>query len=95
MNAAVEKIERLRPRLLSAAIAAAGVAIAMGFVAPNAWAGVYRFAVFACFAPAIGSMLFALIHELTGGEWGRALRPFLGAGLRRSSLALVLAFLAN
>jgi hypothetical protein len=43
---------------------------------------VYRFVVFVAFAPAVGSMLFALIHRLTGGKWGVPLDPFLLAGSR-------------
>jgi hypothetical protein len=38
--------------------------------------------VFECVGPALGSLVFGLIHQLTGGEWGRALRPFLLAGTR-------------
>jgi hypothetical protein len=41
----------------------------------------YRYAVFACLGPAIGSLLFSLILRLTGGQWGDALRPYFRAGI--------------
>lgn len=41
----------------------------------------YRFVVFALLAPALGCLIFTLIHRLTGGQWARGLRPFLLAGV--------------
>jgi hypothetical protein len=41
----------------------------------------YRFVVFAVLAPAIGCLIFTLIHRLTGGQWASGLRPFLLAGV--------------
>lgn len=59
----------------------------------------YRFAVFVALAPAVGAMLFALIHRLTGGKWGGPLDPFLLAGSRLAPWvwlgALPLIFLGN
>lgn len=91
---------KIRPRLLMTAGVGLVVAIVAGVMARDSWAIACRFAVFACLAPAVGSLLFALIHELTGGEWGRALRPFLAAGSRVApwiwlvSLPLLLFFTA-
>ncbi len=70
----------LRQRLLVAAVIATLVAVCVAVLAPRALAPAYRLAVFACLAPALGSLLFSLIHQLTGGQWGLALRPFLAAG---------------
>ncbi len=49
---------------------------------PAALAPAWRCVVFMCFGPALGSLVFVLIHQLTGGEWGRALRPWLLGGTR-------------
>jgi hypothetical protein len=58
------------------------IALVLGWRFPAALAPAWRCAVFACLGPALGSMVFVLIHQLTGGEWGRALRPYLLGGTR-------------
>jgi hypothetical protein len=62
--------------------AAAGVA-ALGLIwlDPDDFAFAYRFVVFACLGPAVGCLIFTLIHRLTGGQWATGLRPFLLAGV--------------
>jgi hypothetical protein len=67
--------------LVGAGVGAMAIAW-LAFFSPSALPAALRLALFACLAPALGSLLFALIHELTGGEWGDALRPFLAAGVR-------------
>lgn len=71
-------------RLERSALITGGVALLvsmlLGFLAPNALGGAYRFAAFACLALALGSIVFQLILRLTGGQWGAALHPFLIAG---------------
>jgi hypothetical protein len=57
-----------------------GLALA-GFAPAAAWPA-YRLAAFACLQPALGCLIFQLIHRLTGGQWGDALAPFLAAGIR-------------
>ncbi len=74
--------DRVR-RLLAAAFALGVLAtVSVAAFAPEGLLLAYRFAVFACLAPAVGSMLFLLIYRLTGGHWGEALGPFLRAGTR-------------
>ncbi|HWA11047.1 MAG TPA: hypothetical protein VG838_16515 [Opitutaceae bacterium] len=76
------------PCMRGARIAAAAGVVALALAALVAWrwpasfAPAWRCAMFACVGPALGSLVFVLIHELTGGEWGRALRPFLLSGVR-------------
>ncbi|HZZ18939.1 MAG TPA: hypothetical protein VFE25_06195 [Opitutaceae bacterium] len=49
----------------------------------SAWLPIaYRFAVFACLAPCVGSVLISLIHRTTGGQWTEGIERFLGAGVR-------------
>ncbi len=67
---------------LIGAIAAALLAALLIWHSPQALAPAYRFAVFACFGPPVGSLLFLLIYKTTGGQWGETLRPFLSAGMR-------------
>jgi hypothetical protein len=76
------RLERCR-RGLALAAGVGGVAVvALALVAPHALPAALQCALFACLAPALGSLLFALIHRLTGGEWGESLQPFLVAGAR-------------
>jgi hypothetical protein len=51
-------------------------------LAPAAAVPAYRFAAFACLQPALGSLIFALIYRITGGQWGESLLPYLRAGIR-------------
>lgn len=63
-------------------ILALGVIAVAAWLTPERLGPAWRFGVFVGLAPAIGSMLFALIHRLTGGKWGGPLDPFLLAGSR-------------
>ncbi|HVU25833.1 MAG TPA: hypothetical protein VHE13_17005 [Opitutus sp.] len=72
-------------RLERTALAAAGLgavaAVVLAWLSPSAFAPAYRFAAFACLAPATGSLIFTLILRMTGGQWGPALQPFFSAGI--------------
>ena len=52
----------------------------LGCLFPAALAPAWRCAVFAWIGPGLGSLVFVLIHQMTGGEWGRSLRPYLLGG---------------
>jgi hypothetical protein len=58
----------------------AGVLVAWRF--PSALAPAWRCAVFICIGPAVGSLVFGLIQQLTGGVWAQELRTFLLTGIR-------------
>lgn len=60
---------------------AAVAALALGWREPATLAAAYRFAAFACLAPCVGSLIFILIHRLTGGQWAEHLMPFLARGV--------------
>jgi hypothetical protein len=64
------------------AVAAATVALVLLVLAPAAAVPAYRFAAFACLQPALGSLIFALIYRITGGQWGESLFPYLRGGIR-------------
>jgi hypothetical protein len=64
------------------AAAALALSVALGCLAPPAAAPAYRFAVFACLQPAVGSLIFCLIYRITGGQWGEALESPFAAGIR-------------
>lgn len=70
-----------RPLVLVGSVALAA-AILLALRNPGAFGPAWRFAVFACFGPALGSLVFVQIHLMTGGAWGRDLATGLAAGLR-------------
>jgi len=78
----LDRRRRIIRRSGLAGAAALAVAVVLGFLAPAAAAPAYRFAVFACLQPAIGSLLFCLIYRITGGQWGEALEGLFAAGIR-------------
>ena len=65
-----------------ASLAAGAVALIMGIRHPAPFFHAYLFAALACLNPALGCVLLAFIHRMTGGEWGRTLAPALAAGQR-------------
>lgn len=80
-----EGLRRLRritalPGAAGACVLAA--AAILDFLLPRAAIPACRFALFACLQPALGSLIFRLIHRITRGQWGEALGPFLEAGVR-------------
>ncbi len=68
-------------RLLAIAIVAVVAAAVLAWFFPTDFFPIYRFVLFASLAPALGSLLFFLIHRLTGGRWGDSLQPFFAAGI--------------
>ena len=95
---AKHRLDRARRLLVTGAVVGSGVAVILGVLSPAAVVPAYRFVAFACLSPALGSMIFALIHRTTGGRWGDALAPFLAAGCRLApwiwTLVLLLVFFA-
>ncbi len=82
MNMADESVSRRLERFASGTAAVAGVvSLAMLWLDPGDFSLAYRFVVFACLAPAVGCLIFTLIHRLTGGQWASGMRPFLLAGV--------------
>ena len=73
---AYQRVSRLQRWSLAIAIFAALTGIGLGWAAPRAVLPAYQFAAFTCLAPAVGSILFFLIHRMSGGKWGEALAPF-------------------
>jgi len=83
MTAAVEqRLSHWQRLAVVVAIAGAIFSAVLACLAPHALPLAWRIATFGCLAPALGSLLFALIHRMTGGQWGAVLRPFLQSGLR-------------
>jgi hypothetical protein len=76
------QFRRIERGALVFAIVAAILAAILGWFAPTSIAPAWRLAAFVCLQPALGSMIFILIHRLTGGQWARELAPFLLAGAR-------------
>jgi hypothetical protein len=55
--------------------------VALNWREPEALLAAYRYAAFAALSPAVGSLIFLLIHRLTGGEWAEGLLPYLRGGV--------------
>jgi hypothetical protein len=72
---------RVERRALQVAGVAALAAVALAWNDPGNFSLAWRFVVFATLSPAVGCLLFALIHRMTGGGWAVGLRPFLQAGV--------------
>jgi hypothetical protein len=53
-----------------------------GWFAPAAALPAARFAAVCCFQPALGCLIFSLVHRVTGGQWGDPLRIPFAAGVR-------------
>lgn len=82
MSPDTHRLGRLqRGTLLFAGVFVVAAAL-LTWLHPHDFAGAYRFAVLAWLEPALGSLIFLLIYRSTGGQWGEALQPFLGAGIR-------------
>ena len=62
--------------------AALVLACGTGWFAPQAAFPAARFAVVCCLQPALGCLVFSLIHRITGGQWGESLRCPFAAGVR-------------
>lgn len=63
-----------------AALVAGILAAILGVLRPGTFFHVYLFAALALLNPALGCLLLAFIHRMTGGAWGRVLAPALAAG---------------
>lgn len=76
------RFRRLFRLALPLGAAACVVSAVFAWFAPGAAVAAYRFAAFACYQPAAGSLIFLLIYRNTGGQWGDSLGKFLRAGAR-------------
>lgn len=74
------------------AVGGAGAALcAVGwFVSPQQFFRSYLLAFATWWAMTVGCLVVALLHQLTGGRWGNALRPFYRAGIGTFPLVTVL-----
>jgi hypothetical protein len=78
----LESFRRVERVALIVAIGCAVVAAILAWFAPHSVVPAWRLAAFVCLQPALGSLIFVLIHRLTGGQWAHGLAPFLLAGTR-------------
>jgi hypothetical protein len=62
------------------ALATGVLALVIGIFNPASFFHAYLFAALACLNPALGCLLLAFIHRMTGGTWGQVIAPALGAG---------------
>lgn len=82
---------RWRALLLAAAVVIAAALVTLAMAAPKAAAGGWL-AAFAFWSEVpVGSLVLLMIHRLTGGRWGRSLRPVLEPAAALTPLLFVLA----
>lgn len=79
---ALHRLRRVERALLIVAGISVLASAILGWLAPHSLVPAWRLALFACLQPALGSLIFILIHRLTGGQWGHGLAPFLLSGAR-------------
>jgi hypothetical protein len=83
MNASAQRtIHRIELASLVVAVAGVLAAAIVGFHSPAALLAGCRIALFLCLGPSLGSLIFVLIHRMTGGQWAVSLAPFLSSGVR-------------
>jgi hypothetical protein len=87
-------LSRVRSRTWAAlaVVALAGVAL-VAFGSPDAranWQPSYLIAWLACAAVSFGSLSILLLHNLTGGRWGSAIRPVARAAAQNTVLIAIL-----
>ncbi|MEO6992439.1 MAG: hypothetical protein ABI273_02310 [Lacunisphaera sp.] len=82
MNLSDDTFSRRVERFARVVAAVAGLAaLGLLWIDRGDFSLAYRFVVFALLAPALGCLIFTLIHRMTGGQWAIGLRPFLLAGV--------------
>jgi len=89
--AAAGSVRRLGTACLLAAGAGALLLIAAGRLSGQPWLPSYLFVWLFVLGLSLGSLAWVVVHNLTGGEWGEAVRPFLQAALRLFPLSALLA----
>ena len=57
----------------------------------QSWLASYLFVWLFVLGLSLGSLAWSVVHNLTGGEWGLAIRPFLKAALQLTALSALLA----
>src|ERR1022692_2061303 len=90
MAALGPKARRLRNASLLAAAAGIVLLIVAGRQSGQAWLPSYLFVWLFVLALSLGSLAWVAVHNLTGGEWGEATRPFTQAALRLLPLSALL-----
>lgn len=91
MPAASPRARRLGVSCLLAAVAGVLLLFVAGRQSGEAWLPSYLFVWLFVLGLSLGSIAWVAVHNLTGGDWGRAARPFLQAALRLFPLTAVLA----
>jgi hypothetical protein len=86
----VERLARWRRTALIAGVAGALVCLVGVFVQPAQFFRSYLIAFLYWLGIGLGCLGVGLLHNMTGGAWGRVIRSFLGAGMRTLPLLALL-----
>ncbi len=74
------QIDRLQRKALTVGGALLGVSVILGFFLPQAFFQSYLQGYMLLIGAALGCLAICMLHNLTGGDWGFALRPLLQSG---------------
>jgi len=85
------RARRLRNACLIAAGAGAALLVVAGRQGGQAWLPSYLFVWLFVLGLSLGSLAWVSVHNLTGGDWGHAVRPFAQAALRLFPVGALLA----
>ncbi len=91
MAARARPARRLRNACLVAACAGAALLVVAGRQGGEAWLPSYLFVWLFVLGLSLGSLAWVTVHNLTGGDWGMAVRPFAQAALRLFPVCALLA----
>jgi hypothetical protein len=91
MAAPTPPVRRLRNTCLISAGVGAALLVVTGRQGGQAWLPSYLFVWLFVLGLSLGSLAWVAVHNLTGGDWGRAVRPFAHAALRLFPVCALLA----
>jgi hypothetical protein len=89
--APTQRARRLRNACLIAAGAGAALLVVADRKGGQAWLPSYLFVWLFVLGLSLGSLAWVTVHNLTGGDWGQAVRPFAQAALRLFPVCALLA----
>ncbi|HMD73811.1 MAG TPA: hypothetical protein VKG05_08140 [Steroidobacteraceae bacterium] len=91
MSSGKPRAGRMRNACLIAAIVGIALLVVTGRQSGQAWLPSYLFVWLFVLSLSLGSLAWVAVHNMTGGHWGEAVRPFAQAALRLFPLCALLA----
>jgi hypothetical protein len=86
----MQELDRLRRRAGAVGVVALGLCVVGALASPAQFFHSYLMGFLLWLGVALGCMAIAMLHHLSGGAWGQAIRPLLEAGTRTIPLMPIL-----